>query len=225
MDEIHKTKATELSEATEASGEVAQVQASTDVVQRIAQLTREVRASMRELGLDQAVNEAAHAIPDARDRLRYVGRMTEQAANRVLTAAEKTGPLQDSMSDAAQSLDERWQQWFDEPAELPEARALVDDTRLFFEHVQTRTKQTQENLLEIIMAQDFQDLTGQVIQRMLQLIGNIETELVQVLIDSVPPERREETSSLLNGPVVNPTESDVVTDQDQVVDLLSILGF
>lgn len=225
MDEVHKTKTTELSDATEVSGEATQAQASTDVVQRIAQLTREVRASMRELWLDQAVNEAAHAIPDARDRLRYVGRMTEQAANRVLTAAEKTGPLQESMSDAAQSLDERWQHWFDEPAELPEARALVDDTRLFFEHVQTRTKQTQENLLEIIMAQDFQDLTGQVIQRMLLLIGTIETELVQVLIDSVPPERREETSSLLNGPVVNPTESDVVTDQDQVDDLLSSLGF
>src|SRR5690606_31299043 len=139
MDEIHKTKANELSDSTGVGGEALYSKASPDVVQRIAQLTREVRASMRELGLDQAVHEAAHAIPDARDRLRYVGRMTEQAANRVLTAAEKTGPLQEDMSDAAQALDERRQPWFDEPAALPEARALVLDTRQFFEPVQAST--------------------------------------------------------------------------------------
>ncbi|WP_372871706.1 protein phosphatase CheZ [Paenalcaligenes niemegkensis] len=208
---------------TEAAGEAKHL--PVDVVQRIAQLTREVRDSMRELGLDQAVKDAAHAIPDARDRLRYVGRMTEQAANRVLTAAEQTGPLQEDIANEAKSLDGRWQEWFDAPAELPVARHLVDDTRGFLTQVEVNAKQTQENLLEIIMAQDFQDLTGQVIQRMLQLIGNIETELVQVLIDSVPAERREETAGLLNGPVVNSEAPEVVTDQDQVDDLLASLGF
>lgn len=79
--------------------------------------------------------------------------------------------------------------------------------------------------MEIIMAQDFQDLTGQVIMRMLGVIGAIETELVQVLIDNVPQEKREETRSLLNGPQVNPEgKVDVVTSQDQVDDLLASLG-
>lgn len=196
-----------------------------DVVQRIAQLMRLVRESMHELGLDQAVKDAAHAIPDARDRLRYVGRMTEQAANKVLTAAEETGPLQEQLSAGSKSLGERWQQWFDAPAELPVARELVDDTRDFLGVVGRHSKTTQENLMEIIMAQDFQDLTGQVIQGMLKVIGTIETELVQVLIDSVPPEKREETAGLLNGPVINTEAADVVTDQDQVDDLLSSLGF
>lgn len=230
MDNVHKTNATDTAQTAESVtvpiAPKAEAEAMpVDVVQRIAQLTREVRASMRELGLDQAVQDAAHAIPDARERLRYVGRMTEQAANRVLTAAEQTGPLQEHVASKAKSLDERWQEWFNEPAELPVARSLVQDTRDFFGHVQTNAKQTQDNLLEIIMAQDFQDLTGQVIQRMLQLIGNIETELVQVLIDSVPAERREETASLLNGPVINEAAPEVVTDQDQVDDLLSSLGF
>lgn len=200
-------------------------QMSLDVVQRIAQLMRLVRESMHELGLDQAVKDAAHAIPDARDRLRYVGRMTEQAANKVLTAAEETGPLQEQLSAGSQNLGQRWQHWFDAPAELPVARELVDDTRDFLDLVGRHSKSTQENLMEIIMAQDFQDLTGQVIQGMLKVIGTIETELVQVLIDSVPPEKREETAGLLNGPVIDTAAADVVTDQDQVDDLLSSLGF
>lgn len=196
-----------------------------DMVQRIAHLTRQIRDSMRELGLDQAVKDAAHAIPDARDRLRYVGRMTEQAANRVLTAAEKTQPMQETMTKGAAELNSRWDQWFDQPVELPVAKELVDDTRGFLKLVEDQTQQTQANLLEIIMAQDFQDLTGQVLQGMLGVIGTIETELVQVLIDSVPPEKREETASLLNGPAINPEAVDVINDQDEVDDLLSSLGF
>lgn len=197
-----------------------------NLIQKIAQLTRMLRDSMRELGLDQAVREAAHAIPDARDRLHYVARMTEQAANRVLNAAEQLQPLQDELQAKANALDARWQAWFDQPAELPEARELVDDTRSLLKEIPEKTKVTQDALLDIIMAQDFQDLTGQVIMKMLGVVTAIETELVQVLIDSVPVERREEAKSLLNGPEVSPTgKTDVVTSQDQVDDLLDSLGF
>lgn len=196
-----------------------------NLIHRVAQLTRMLRDSMRELGLDQAVKEAAHAIPDARDRLHYVARMTEQAANRVLNAAEGLQPLQEELQNRAVALDERWQAWFDHPVELDDARELVDDTRALIRDIPAKTKETQDTLLDIIMAQDFQDLTGQVIMKMLHVISAIETELVQVLIDSVPQERREEAQSLLNGPAVNPTKPDVVTSQDQVDDLLDSLGF
>ncbi len=197
-----------------------------DLIHRIASLTRMLRESMRELGLDQAIKDAAHAIPDARDRLHYVAHMTEQAANRVLNAAEQTQPLQDSMQRDAKALDERWQAWFDHPVELVEARELVDDTRALLKSVPEKTAASQNYLLEIIMAQDFQDLTGQVIMKMLGVVSAIETELVQVLVDNVPQELREETKSLMNGPAVNPQgKVDVVTSQDQVDDLLSSLGF
>lgn len=197
-----------------------------DLIHRIAQLTRMLRESMRELGLDQAIKDAAQAIPDARDRLHYVASMTEQAANRVLNAAEKMQPLQDAMRRDAGALDERWQAWFDRPVELDQARALVDDTRSFLRGVSGKTQASQDCLMEIIMAQDFQDLTGQVIMKMLNVVGAIETELVQVLIDNVPAEKRVEASSLVNGPQVSPQgRVDVVTSQDQVDDLLSSLGF
>lgn len=197
-----------------------------EVLPRIAQLTRMLRDNMRELGLDQAIQDAAEAIPDARDRLHYVARMTEQAANRVLNAAEQMQPLQANMQDTAQSLSSRWDSWFEAPAELSEARELVDDTRAFLNDVPGKTQVSLDTLMEIIMAQDFQDLTGQVIMKMLGVIGAIETELVQVLIDNVPKEQREATDSLLNGPQIKPESSDdVVASQDQVDDLLSSLGF
>lgn len=196
-----------------------------NLIHRIAQLTRMLRDSMRELGLDQAVKEAAHAIPDARDRLHYVARMTEQAANRVLNIAENLQPVQEALQNRAIALDERWQAWFDHPVELEEARELVDDTRAMIKEIPQNAKRTQDALLDIIMAQDFQDLTGQVIMKMLHVVTAIETELVQVLIDSVPQERREEAQSLLNGPVVDQTKPDIVTSQDQVDDLLDSLGF
>lgn len=196
-----------------------------NLIHRIAQLTRMLRDSMRELGLDQAVKEAAYAIPDARDRLHYVARMTEQAANRVLNAAEGLQPIQEELQNRAVALDARWQAWFDHPVELAEARELVDDTRAMIKEVPEKAKLTQDALLDIIMAQDFQDLTGQVIMKMLHVVTAIETELVQVLIDSVPQERREEAQTLLNGPAVNPGKPDIVTSQDQVDDLLDSLGF
>ena len=189
------------------------------LLNRIGQLTRMLRESMRELGLDQAIKEAAEAIPDARDRLGYVARMTEQAANRVLNAAEAIQPLQADMQRDAKSLSQRWLQ------PTPDAD-LSADTRAFLDDIADKAQRTQENLLDIIMAQDFQDLTGQVIMRMLGVVGAIEKELVQVLVENVPTEKREEADSLLNGPQTR-TEGrqDIVTNQDQVDDLLSSLGF
>jgi len=197
-----------------------------DLIHRIAQLTRMLRDSMRELGLDQAIKDAAQAIPDARDRLRYVASMTEQAAHRVLNATEAARPHQETLQREAQALDGRWREWFDSPLELPQARDLVRDTRSFLAEVPRLAQSTQAELTAIMMAQDFQDLTGQVIMRMMDVVGAIERELLQVLLDNVPQERRDEAGALLNGPQVSPQgKADVVTSQDQVDDLLASLGF
>jgi chemotaxis protein CheZ len=197
-----------------------------ELIQRIASLTRMLRDSMRELGLDQAIKDAAQAIPDARDRLRYVAQMTESAAHRVLNAVDQTQPIQEDLARASKELDGRWNEWFEQPLELPQARELVKDTRAFLQDVPRQTQLTQSKLMEIMMAQDFQDLTGQVIMKMMDVVGAIERELLQVLIDSVPTDRRDEANSLLNGPQISPEgKADVVTSQDQVDDLLASLGF
>lgn len=217
-------------------------ESSDELVQRIGQLTRMLRESMRELGLDKEIERAAEAIPDARDRLSYVATMTEQAAERALNAIDRAQPLQDDLSERAEALDARWAQWFAEPKELDEARELVQDTRQYLGEVPQRTQATHQELLEIMMAQDFQDLTGQVIKKMMDVIREIEHQLVQVLIDAVPQgkaredlqkratdqwhsddRRREE--GLLNGPQIKPEAEGIVTGQDQVDDLLDELGF
>jgi chemotaxis protein CheZ len=89
------------------------------------------------------------------------------------------------------------------------------------------TSATKQQLLEIMMAQDFQDLTGQVIRKVTELAHGLEQQLVQLLIDYAPTElKRETTGGLLNGPQINPAnKSDVVADQSQVDDLLDSLGF
>ncbi|RDK06479.1 protein phosphatase CheZ [Cupriavidus lacunae] len=198
------------------------------LILRIGNLTRMLRDNMRELGLDKEIERAAQAIPDARDRLNYIAAMTEQAAERTLNAVELAQPIQSDIEQQAETLDKRWGAWFEQPVELADARSLVLDTRAFLSEVPGQARATNSHLLDIMMAQDFQDLTGQVIKKMMDMIRALEQELLQVLIDNVPSERRVEApaATLMNGPQINPEgKPDVVSDQAQVDDLLASLGF
>ncbi|MDN5782549.1 MAG: protein phosphatase CheZ [Luteimonas sp.] len=189
--------------------------------------------SMRDLGLQKEVEKAAEAIPDARDRLNYIASMTEQAAEKALSSVEAAQPLQEQVEQRAKALDERWQQWFEAPIELADARALVQETRAYLQWVPEQTRATNTQLLEIMMAQDFQDLTGQVIKKLVNVIHEIEQKLVQALLDNMPEDRmrrliddKATPGSLVNGPQINSAgKDDVVSDQSQVDDLLDSLGF
>ncbi|HCC0172186.1 TPA: protein phosphatase CheZ [Cronobacter sakazakii] len=199
-----------------------------DIIVRIGSLTRMLRDSLRELGLDQAIAEAAEAIPDARDRLDYVVQMTAQAAERALNCVEASQPHQNKLESDAKALSGRWDEWFENPIELSDARELVTDTRQYLAEVPDHTSFTNAQLLEIMMAQDFQDLTGQVIKRMMDVIQEIERQLLMVLLENMPePNARTKrpNDSLLNGPQLDATAAGVVASQDQVDDLLDSLGF
>ena len=208
---------------------------STDeMVHRIGHLTRLLRDSMKELGLDQQISQAAQAIPDANDRLNYVASMTEQAAERALNAVERAQPVQDSLEEEGSALNKRWQAVAAKLAAVEGDPKLVEDTQDFLsDKLPTATGATQKELLEIMMAQDFQDLTGQVIKKMIEVIKLIEEQLVQVLVDNVPnvtdgvqlEDDRDEHAKLRNGPQVGKDKTDVATGQDQVDDLLDELGF
>lgn len=197
-----------------------------ELINRIGQLTRQLREGLRELGLDKGIAKAAEAIPDARDRLNYVATMTERAAERALNAIDAAQPVQDELARRAADLRARWDEWFASPKGLDEARQLVVDTRSYLAEVPQQAAAINAQLLEIMMAQDFQDLTGQVIKKMMDVVQEVETQLLQLLIDYVPSEKRQESApGLLNGPQVKPAAADAVVDQAQVDDLLSSLGF
>ena len=201
--------------------------AAGDVMGRIGSLTRTLHNALRELGYDRLLEKTASAIPDARDRLDYVVKMTEQAAVRALNAIEAAQPIQDRLGNEAGRLSEQWQRLYDKKLSVDEFKALVAGTRAYLDDVPAQTHATNAQLLEIMMAQDFQDLTGQVIRKITALAQDMEKQLVHLLVDMVPVEARGEIDAgLLNGPVVNASgRSDVVTSQDQVDDLLESLGF
>ncbi|NMM10072.1 MAG: protein phosphatase CheZ [Polaromonas sp.] len=196
------------------------------LLHRIGQLTRQMREGMRELGLDKDIARAAEAIPDARDRLSYVAHMTERAADRALNAIDLAQPIQEKLAKQANGLTQRWNVWSLSPSELDGARELVVDTRAYLSEVPQQVSATNAQLMEIMMAQDFQDLTGQVIMKMMDVIKDMETQLLRLLIDNAPPEKRQEVSSSpLNGPQIKCGDPDAAENQVQVDDLLASLGF
>lgn len=197
-----------------------------ELLGRIGQLTRQLREGMRELGLDKQVAMAAEAIPDARDRLNYVAAMTERAAHRALNAIDLAQPMQEGLAVAAKGLSRRWAERFANQVELDLDRQLVADTRDYLDQVPETAGAINRQLMEIMMAQDFQDLTGQVIKKMMDVINEVETQLLQVLIDNAPSESRPELQlSLQNGPQIKAGNPAAVAGQAQVDDLLESLGF
>jgi len=211
---------------TETLSNAATGDSAEQLVNRIGHLTRQMREGMRELGLDTGIARATEAIPDARDRLGYIAQMTERAADRALNAVDFAQPIQDKLSREAKALTLRWDVWFATPLELDQARDLVVDTRSYLSDVPQQAAATNSQLTEIMMAQDFQDLTGQVIIKMMDVIKDMETQLLQLLVDNVPPDKRAEAStSLLNGPQTRTGHTDAVDNQSQVDDLLASLGF
>lgn len=197
-----------------------------EMLARVGQITRTLHDSLRELGLDKVVMQATQEIPDVRERLNYVARMTEQAAQRVLNATDAAIPLQERIDAGAEEVLGGWQATFKAPFSEDRYRDMATLTMQCLIDMRNDTGATKEQLLDIMMAQDFQDLTGQVIRKITDLAHNLEQQLVQLLIDYAPSEiKRESNNTLLNGPQIDPSKSDVVSDQSQVDDLLDSLGF
>ncbi len=214
------------SDARPASAAVAAVPPDGDenMFRRVGQLARTLHNALRELGYDQAIESAASFLPDTRDRLTYIATLTGQAAERVLGAVEHGQGLQRAIESDAQALDVRWQQLYAGQLSVEEFRELAGATRDFIGGLPQRAQETHAQLLEIMMAQDFHDLTGQVIKKVVELARNLETQLVALLIETSRIERPEGEG--LSGPVVRAEgRNDVVTDQQQVDELLGSLGF
>ncbi|MBI5331789.1 MAG: protein phosphatase CheZ [Betaproteobacteria bacterium] len=197
------------------------------VFAQLGHMTRNLHNLLRELGFDKALEEVANGLPDNRDRLNYIAAMTAKAAERTLTAAEVAQPLQENMGATARVLSDNWERLFNKQLGVQEFKTLVHDTRAYLAQVPQQTETTNAQLMEIILAQDFQDLTGQVIKKILDAAQKLESQLLALLIETTPEDKRHAVDTgLLNGPVVNSAHrSDVVTSQEQVDDLLESLGF
>lgn len=222
---IQEAGSAAVQDVPEEQGEWTQQEA---VFNRIGHMARTLHDTLGQLGYDKVIEQAVSVLPDAKDRLAYVANLTEQAACKVLNATDVASPIVDDIANNGQALAKRWDAAFANQLTTQDFRQLAVDTRSFLgTQLPEKTAATHAQLTEIMMAQDFQDLTGQVIKKIVALAQELESGLMAVLLEVVPPQRQtDEVKSLMNGPVVNAEgRTDVVVNQGQVDDLLESLGF
>jgi chemotaxis protein CheZ len=192
--------------------------------ERLGGIVRLLHDSLRELGYDKALNEASSQIVDAQDRLEYVASLTEQAANKVLNTLDDGMPAQDVLQKQARVMETRWNDLFAGKLGIEEFKVLAADSKSFATAVSEATEAEKARLLDIMMAQDFQDITGQLIKKVVMITKTVEKELADLLRDNAPPPLREKLQAK-EPLMVGPSVPSVALDQDNVDDLLADLGF
>jgi len=194
---------------------------------KIGHLTRQLHDALQELGLADKLHGTAEELPDARSRLSYIARLTGEAAEKVLNRVDQAKTQHDEIA-------ARTRHMIALLVADPVAAVAKGHIMNFLTELEQSNKEVDQHLTEIMMAQDFHDLTGQVIARVVNLATTIEDQLIELLIQTAPPNAPAKVAAAapsvdtvqLSGPVVDPgTAQDVVTSQSQVDDLLASLGF
>lgn len=210
------------------------------MLQEIGALTRDLHDSLKQFNFDQRMTEIAQdEIPDARDRLNYVIEKTELAANKTMDAVDCCLPIADNLHEGLLQVRPQWNELMRGRIELSEFKALCHRIDELLVQVEGDSTELRGQLTEILMAQDFQDLTGQIIRRVITLVNEVEGRLVDILtVFSVnkpeeqtqvlqqPADKKSKPLSEAEGPILHPElREDAVSSQDEVDDLLSSLGF
>lgn len=193
---------------------------SPEVFQQLGTITRTLHDTMQRLGVMPKLQIATDGLPDARSRLNYIATKTAAAADKVLNSVDQAKAEHAGISKATQELAAAL---VADPVRAVASGAVMN----FVKDVEQRTQSIDSHLTDIMLAQDFHDLTGQVVAKVVNLANDLEDSLVKLLVQVVPPEQREKVDpNILQGPVVNPEgRTDVVANQGEVDDLLASLGF
>ena len=183
--------------------------------QRVGEATRQLHEALRELGYDKQIEASLGRLPDARDRLSFIARLTGDAAEKVLNTVDAAQAEQAALAESAQRM----------KASL-DAALLAREPALgeFLDRVGVTARHTGEQLTEIMLAQDFHDLTGQTVRKVVDTAAALEESLLKLLLETAPHLAAAERE-MLDGPVADPRRADVVSSQAQVDDLLESLGF
>ncbi|MCU7923938.1 MAG: protein phosphatase CheZ [Candidatus Thiodiazotropha sp. (ex Dulcina madagascariensis)] len=202
-----------------------------DLFLEVGRLTRELHDAINGFLLDARISDMTNVeIPDAKERLTYVITMTQQSADRTLTAVEESLPLVEQIEKQAGELSEQWDRLRSRLLSKQDFKELSDELSLFLLNTKTDAGVLHKNLSDVLMAQDFQDLTGQIIRKVITLVHDVEEKLVMLVrITGHKMEdasQKKDVSHELSGPAIpGLDQGDQVTNQDDVDDLLSSLGF
>jgi chemotaxis protein CheZ len=189
--------------------------------ERLGGIVRLLHDSLRELGYDKSLSSASSQITDASDRLEYIATLTEQSANKVLNTLDAGIPAQEALIKQGKEMEERWALLFAGKIGIEDFKVLAADSRKFAAQVTADGEKEKARLLEIMMAQDFQDITGQIIKKVVAITKTVEKDLAQLLLDNAPAAIKDKHVDLMSGPSL-PTTALVQNDVD---DLLADLGF
>ncbi|HMP10481.1 protein phosphatase CheZ [Hydrogenophaga sp.] len=198
----------------------ARTPADSEMFRQLGSITRQLHEALKELGYTDKLKGTVEQLPDAQSRLSYIARLTGEAAEKVL------GHVEVAKSDQEQ-IGLRGRQLADTISRIPGLAKAMPELVAWSQEVVELSDRNDARLTEIMMAQDFHDLTGQVINRVVQLASTIEEQLLGLLLQAAPTgQPGQDHAYELSGPVVNPEgRTDVVKDQQQVDDLLASLGF
>jgi chemotaxis protein CheZ len=227
---VAKLEAGDQEGANEVLSELSPQSDSGDLFHEVGRLTRELHDAINGFLLDEKVTELAEKdIPDAGERLRYVITMTEQSANTTLSLVESSIPMTDEMSAKANALSAEWERFKGRELSVEDFRMLSRDLIEFLGLVEKHAGELHSNLTEVLMAQGFQDITGQIIRQVINLVNDVEAKLVQLVRISgahLPEVKVNKNKEKLAGPAVPGVEQgEMLQGQDDVDDLLSSLGF
>jgi len=212
--------------------------------QEVGKLTRELHSAIVNFQIDPTMPQAEEVsqITDATERLSYVVRLTENAANRTMDLVEQSTPLMNGLTADAKALSADWGRFMRREIGAEEFRDLARRVDGFLTRSEQETHEVAGHLNNILLAQDYQDLTGQVIKRVTQLVTEVESNLLKLVLMASQVDRfagiehdqelfrrqkeQEKLHSKGEGPQIHADKrEDVVSGQDDVDDLLSSLGF
>jgi len=210
-----------------------------NLYQEIGHLTRALHESIKNFKLDSKIQGAGSDIDEAQEGLQYVVEMTAKAANKTMDKVDESMPLSQSIASEAFEIKQEWTRFLNKEMSAKEFRELTKRVSQFLENTEGSTKKLNANLSDILLAQDFQDLTGQVIQRITTMITDVESRLVNLVAmaghvdqmtgiqhNEIKVQEKEEDINKGVGPQLNSEDNeDVASNQDEVDDLLSSLGF
>jgi chemotaxis protein CheZ len=213
------------------------VPGSSELFAEVGKLTRQLHDSLKNFQIDPSLNSLlAEDIPDAKKRLNYVIDMTEQAANRTMDAVESCLPIADQITQQLSIIQPQWQKLMQRQLQVGDFKALCHKLDGFFQQASGDSNKLNSLLTDVLMAQDYQDLTGQILRRVIELVREVEENLIGlvtafgqsslVMMAEGKPVKSKPKSHEAEGPIIDAAErDDVVSGQDDVDDLLSSLGF
>jgi chemotaxis protein CheZ len=196
----------------------------------LRKLTGDLQSALERFRVDsRLVDLAEKDVPDARLRLDHVLRLTDEAAHRTLDLVEQSGPLAERTSRGAGDLVALWRRFRDRQIAVGDFHRMVQQMDAFLQGASKDMDKVRENLSEVLLAQGYQDLSGQIIRGVMKLVTELEIALVDLVRLSQSGARTarhvsEETRRGFGPPIPGIKSEPAVSGQQDVDALLSGLG-